>query len=270
MEAGEVVTEQLVGAMKKLGADYVFDVCVGADFTTTEEANELIEKLDKNKPKVMFSSCCPAWVRFVEKYYPEFTSNLSIARPPHIILGGLIKTYFAKKHKLDPEKIKVVSIMPCVAKKYEIRRKEMTVGDMRAVDYVLTTRELAYLIRRNKIDLKTVKPIKADNPLGIPSGAGVIYGASGGVMEAALRTAQSKLTNTNLPKIEFKQVRGQQGIKVATVKIAGYTLKVAVASGTGNAKKILEELKENPIIQKTYKEFLTNKTIIKKICHAKY
>jgi len=246
---GKVVTGKLVAGLRALGAHKVFDVSVGADFTTTEETNEVIEKAKKQKglsSVLCFSSCCPSWVKFVEFYYPEFIPNISTTRPPHIILGGLIKTYFAKKENLDPKKIIVVSIMPCTAKKYEIERQELKIGNLKPVDYVLTTRELAFLFIKHKIDLKKIKPEKPDSPLGIPSGAGVIYGASGGVMESALRTIYKKLTNKRLTKIDFKQVRGQEGLKKAEIEIGGKKIKVAIANGMPNAKKILEELKINP------------------------
>ena len=243
---GSVVTEKLVAGIKKLGVDKIFDVGVGADFTTVEEAKELVERLESKKNLPMFTSCCPSWVKFVEFYYPEFIPYLTSARSPHIILGGLIKTFWAKKENINPRKITVVSIMPCVSKKYEIQRAELEINGLKPVDYVLTTRELAYLFIKHKIDLKGIKPQKSDSPLGFPSGAGVIYGASGGVMESALRTAYEKLTKKNLSKIEFKKVRGMKGIKKATVKIGNKVVKVAVVNGIGNAKKILEDLKRNP------------------------
>jgi len=336
MKPGEVVTDKLVGALKKLGADYVFDVSVGADFTTTEEAGELVDKLNSGRRFTMFSSCCPAWVRFVELYYPEFIPNLTTARPPHIILGGLIKTYFQRKENLNPNSIKVVSIMPCVAKKYEITRKELKINGLKPVDYVLTTRELAFLFKKHKIDLKKIKLKKADRPLGVPSGAGVIYGASGGVMESALRTAwdivnsipaspaeKEGIVKTGRPRLEFKQVRGQQGIKTFTLKFGKRKMRFAAVNGLGKAKNVLGELKknpkaydcvevmaclggciggggqpmptdratrqeradglykidkkkknriahQNPIVEKVYGEFLTNKKIIKAICHTSY
>ena len=166
---------------------------MGADFTTFEEAKELVEKIQSKKDFNLFTSCCPAWVRFVETRHKTFVKNLTTARSPHIISGGLIKTYFAEKKKIKPEDIIVVSVMPCVAKKYEITRGEIKVGKIKPVDYVLTTRELARLFIRNKIDLKKIKPCKLDNPLGTASGAGVIYGASVGVMESALRRAMTML-----------------------------------------------------------------------------
>jgi len=246
MTPGEIVTDRLCGAIKKLGVDKVFDVSVGADFTTEEESKELIKKVTKGKCHTLFSSCCPSWVRFVELYYPEFLKNIATTRSPHIILGGLIKTFYAKQKKIDPNNIVVVSIMPCVAKKYEITRKELLINGIRPVDYVLTTRELARLFKKHNIDLKKVKPAKIDNDFGLPSGSGVIYGASGGVMESALRTASYALDKTKLAKINFKQIRGQKGIKTAKIQLNGKTINIAAVSGTGNAKKILEELKQNP------------------------
>ncbi len=252
---GSIMTEQLVAGIKKLGVDKVFDTSVGADFTTTEEADELIDKIEKGTTPC-FSSCCPSWVKFIEFYYPEFIPYLATTRSPQVILGGLIKTYWAKNEKIEPKKITVVSIMPCVAKKYEIRKEELAVNGMRPVDYVLTTRELAYLFKKHKIDLAKISPQKPDDPLGIPSGAGVIYGASGGVVESVLRTAYDKLTPHQNKfgagqakkslRIEFKQVRGMEGMKKAVIKINGQSVKIAVINGIGNAKKVLEKLKKNP------------------------
>ena len=245
MPYGTIATGKLIAGIRKLGVDKVFDTSVGADFTTTEEAKEFIEKM-KNNDLPCLSSCCPAWVRFVELNYPEFIPHLATTRSPQIILGGLIKTYWAKKQGIDPKKITVVSVMPCIAKKYEITRKEFKIGKLWPVDYVLTTRELAHLFRKRNIDLKKIKPEKPDNPLGIPSGAGVIYGASGGVMESVIRVVSEKLTGVRPLSIEFKQVRGMEGIKKANIKINNRIVKIAVVNGTGNAEKILQELKKNP------------------------
>ncbi|MGB2762648.1 MAG: [FeFe] hydrogenase, group A [Minisyncoccales bacterium] len=241
---GEVVTEKIIAGIKKLGADKVFDTSVGADFTTTEEAKEWLEKLEKGDGPCL-TSCCPAWVRFVEFYYPEFISCLATTRSPQVILGGLIKTYWAKKEKINPKNIIVVSVMPCVAKKYEIQRKELEIDGLNPVDYVLTTRELAYLFKKHKIDLKKIKSQKIDGPLGLPSGAGVIYGASGGVAESALRTAYSQITGKDLV-VEFKKVRGMERVKKAEIRFNGKNIKLAVINGIGEAKKIIEELKKNP------------------------
>jgi NADH-quinone oxidoreductase subunit G/NADP-reducing hydrogenase subunit HndD len=243
---GSVVTGKLAAGIKKLGAIRVFDTSVGADFTTVEEAKELVEKLEGGKGLPMFTSCCPSWVKFAEFYYPEFIPHLTSARSPHIILGGLIKTYWAEKEKIDPQKIIVVSIMPCLAKKYEIQRKELEINGLKPVDYVLTTRELAKLFVKREIDFKNLRPQKPDEPLGIPSGAGVIYGASGGVMESTLRTAYEKLSQKKLLKINFKQVRGMEDVKSSEININGRKVRIVIVNGLGNAKKILEELKEEP------------------------
>ena len=245
LPAGAIVTGQLAGAIKKLGFDKVLDTSVGADFTTFEEAQEFVNKL-KNKKTPCLSSCCSAWVKFLEFNYPEFIPHIATTRSPQMILGGLIKTFWAEKEKINPKKIVVVSIMPCVAKKYESQRKELEIKGMKPVDYVLTTRELAKLLKKKKIDLGRIKPEKPADPLGIPSGAGVIYGASGGVAESVLRTAYNIMVKGKTPKFEFKAVRGQAEIKKAVLAINGRTIKMVVVNGLGSAKKILEELKKNP------------------------
>ena len=245
LPAGSVMTGQLVAGLKALGADKVFDTSVAADFTTIEEAGELVEHV-KNGTGPCFSSCCPAWVKYLEFNYPDLIGHFATTRSPHIIMGGLVKNYWAQKEKIDPKDVIVVSIMPCTAKKYEIQRKELEIDGLRPVDYVLTTRELAYLFRKKGINLKDIQPQPADSPWGEPSGAGVIYGASGGVVESALRTAYYKLTNKDLEKLDFEQVRGMQGIKKAEIEIEGKKIRVAAVNGLGNAKKILDELAENP------------------------
>lgn len=247
MEPGEIVIEKMVGAIKKLGADKVFDVNLGADLTTVVEAGELVERLEKNERLPMFTSCCPGWVKYLEFYHPELVPNLTTARSPHMISGGVAKTYFAKQSKINPRKIFVVSVMPCTAKKFETERKELEIRKgVKPVDAVITTRELAFLIRKNKIDFNKVKPRDFDCPLGESSGAGAIYGASGGVMESALRTAAEKILGKKLPKIDFKQVRGHQGLKEATIKIGKYNLRVAVANEIKNAKEVILKLQKNP------------------------
>ncbi|MFA5232685.1 MAG: [FeFe] hydrogenase, group A [Candidatus Paceibacterota bacterium] len=246
MPYGTVVTNKLIGAIRQLGAKRVFDVSSAADVTTIEEADELIERVKKGKKLPMFTSCCPAWVKFVEFYYPKFISRLTSVRSPHIILGGLIKKYVAEKEKIDPKKIIIVSVMPCTSKKYEITRKELNLGRLKPVDYVLTTHELACLLKSREIDLNFVKEEKLDHLLGEPSGAGVIYGASGGVTESALRTAIRKLTGRKNARINFKKVRGMEEVKEATVDVGGVSLRVAVVNGLGNARDILEKLKKNP------------------------
>ncbi len=240
------LTGKLIAGIKSLGVDKVFDVSLGADFTTMEEAKELITKLEDKRKLPLMTSCCPAWVKYIEFYYPEFIPYLTSVRSPHIILGGLIKTYWAQREKINPQDIFVVSVMPCVAKKYEITRPELKIKGLKPVDYVLTTRGLAQLFRKYKVDLNKIKPLQADHPLGYHSGAGIIYGATGGVMESALRTTQAMLNEKEISKIEFKKVRGMKGVKRALVKIKGKSLKIGVVNGLGFAKEILEKLKENP------------------------
>ena len=243
---GEIVTEKLVGAVKKLGVNKVFDTSLGADVTTMEEAGELIERLERGDNLPIFTSCCPGWVRYAEFYHPEILPFLTTVRSPHVILGGLVKTYWAEKEGINPKNIVVVSVMPCIAKKYEITRPELEVDGLRPVDYVLTTRELAFLLKKKNIDLTTAEPGQFDDPLGAASGAGVIYGASGGVMEAALRTACAKITGQEMPPLELAEARGIKGLRRAEIKIGERTVKVVVASGISCAKKVLEELKANP------------------------
>lgn len=248
IEPGTVMTGQMTAAIRKLGAYRVFDTAVGADFTTIEEARELVERVKGKKSALpMMTSCCPAWVKYVEFYEKNFIPNLTTVRSPHIILGGLIKTYWAQKEGVKAEDIVVVSVMPCVSKKYEITREELWLdGGIKPVDYVLTTRELARLFYNHKIDFKNIPPENLDNPLGDATGAGVIYGASGGVMESALRTAYKEITGEELKNIEFESVRGLEGIKKAEIDVAGRRLKIAVVSGIANAQKILKELKNDP------------------------
>ncbi|MEN8252159.1 MAG: [FeFe] hydrogenase, group A [Patescibacteria group bacterium] len=246
MEYGEIATDKMVGGLKEVGFDFVFDTALGADFTTIEEAREIIERLTAGENLPAMTSCCPAWVKFVEFNYPEFTSNLATSRSPQVMLGGVIKSYWSEKADVKPEDIFVVSVMPCVAKKYEVRREEMKIDGNYPVDMVLTTRELARLFKKNKIDLKNVEEQKADSPLGDPSGAGVIYGSSGGVFESALRTAYYEMTGEDLENDAVKEVRGLEGTKVKELTIGDKVVKLCVTSGIQNAKKILEELKENP------------------------
>lgn len=252
---GFVATDLLSAGLRKLGFHKVFDTSVAADFTTNEEAGEAVERIKSGKNLPVFTSCCPSWVLFLEFNHPELIKNIASARPPEIVLGGLVKSYWAEKEKIDPKKIVVVSIMPCISKKIEINRKEMFLNGKKPVDIVLTTRELGKMFIEAKIDLAALKPAPADNPFGDPSGAGVIYGASGGVMESALRTAYYRLTGENLKEVDFKEVRGQEGIKRATIKLckpvktgAGECadIKVAVVNRIKNAKIILAELKKDP------------------------
>ena len=236
LEYGTVSTKKLVSSLFKLGAEKVFDVSTGADFTTIEESKEFLERVEKDELP-MFTSCCPAWVRFVEFYYPEFIPNLTTVRSPHIILGSVIKKYYAEKEKIDPQDIMIVSIMPCVAKKYEIEREELHNNGIKPVDYVMTTREVGRLLKKNKIDLPNVEEKDLDNPFGEPSESGVTYGASGGVMQSAFYNISGELA-------VFEKINN--GLKVANVNFKGKQLKLAVVHGLGNAKKVLEELKTDP------------------------
>lgn len=250
LPAGVVVTEKLATALRQVGFNYVFDTSAAADFTTFEEAKELIARLKTNEKLPLFTSCCPAWVRFIEFNHPELIPNLTTVRSPHIIFGGLIKTYWAKKMKIDPAKIIVVSIVPCTSKKYEAGRPEVKVNGMRPVDYAYTTRELGFLLKMMKVDLPKMKPSKLDDPLGFPSGAGVIYGASGGVMEAALRTTYYLLAGKDLTNLNIESVRGLQGFKKAEAEVVlkngqKKVLKVAVMNGMKNIHKIFDDLKTN-------------------------
>lgn len=251
LEPAKNMEGEVVAALKKIGFKYVFDVNLGADFTTYEEAYDLIDRIKENDVP-MFTSCCPARVKYIEDFHPELIGSLTSVRSPQECLAAIIKTYFAKKMNLDPEKIMVVSIMPCVAKKFETRRS----GEARAVsaglspdgtnqwdvDYVLTTRELIKLIKKNNIDLANIEPQKFDSPLGESSGAGAIYGATGGVMESALRTVASVLGQTDL-KIEYEECRGMDGLRKASVQIGDRTIRIAIAAGLKNAEKIIEEIK---------------------------
>jgi len=242
LEPGSISTGKMVAALRRLGFDYVFDTNFTADLTIMEEGSEFLERLKKGGPFPMFTSCCPAWINMAEKLYPQFLKNLSSCKSPHQMLGPLVKTYFAKKKGLDPEKILVVSIMPCTAKKDDITRPQHKIEDMPGVDIVLTTRELGKLIKIKKIPYASLPDEEYDDPLGESTGAAVIFGVTGGVMEAALRTAYELGLGKPLPKIEFNSVRGFEGIKEATVDFDGKILKVAVAHGGANARKLLDKI----------------------------
>ena len=244
MPIGTAVTGKMVAGLKRLGFDKVFDTNTGADLTIMEEANELLDRIKNGGVLPMITSCSPGWIKFIEHQYPELTNHLSTCKSPHQMFGAIIKSYYAQKENIDPNKIFVVSVMPCVAKKFESKRDEMKVDKLRDVDVVITTRELARMMKQANIDLKALDDANFDDPMGEATGAGAIFGSTGGVMEAALRTAQDVLTGNSIDKIEFEQVRGQEGIKEAIVNIAGKELKVAVAHGLGNATKIMDEIKE--------------------------
>lgn len=243
MPIGTNVTGKMVTALKRLGFNKVFDTNTGADITIMEEAYELIERLKTNDNLPMITSCSPGWIKYIEMNYPELLPHLSTCKSPHQMFGSLIKTYFAKKENIDPKKIYVVSVMPCIAKKYERQRPEMKNDGLFDVDNVITTRELSRMIKQANIEFTTLEDSSFDNPMGEATGAAAIFGTTGGVMEAALRTAQDALTGKCMDKIDFEEVRGEKEIKKATVNIDGNDLKVVAASGLKNARKILEEIK---------------------------
>ena len=243
MPIGTNVKGKMVTALKYLGFNKVFDTNTGADLTIMEEANEFIERLTKGGTLPMITSCSPGWVRFAEKNYPDLLDHLSSCKSPHQMFGAIIKSYFAQKYNVEPSKIVTVSIMPCIAKKYEASREEMEVDTLRDVDYVLTTRELARMIRQANINFNALEDGDFDIPMGDASGAGAIFGTTGGVMEAAIRTAVDTLEGKSLEKVEYEAVRGEKEIKEATLQIAGKEIKIAVASGLANARKIMEQIK---------------------------
>ncbi len=244
MPIGTLVTGKMVAGLKRIGFDKVFDTDTGADFTIMEEGTELIERIQNGGVLPMITSCSPGWVRYAESSYPELLPHLSTAKSPHQMFGALLKTYFAEKEGIDPKKMFVVSVMPCVAKKAECERDEMKVNGLRDVDAVLTTREAARMMKEAGVDLANIEEAEFDNPMGAASGAGVIFGTTGGVMEAALRTVSEIMTGKELEKIEFEDVRGElNGIKEATVKIGDTDVKVAIANGLANAGKIMEMIK---------------------------
>lgn len=243
MPIGTNVQGKMVASLKRLGFYKVFDTNTGADFTIMEEANEFVNRFSRNENLPMMTSCCPGWVKYIEMNYPELLPHLSTCKSPHQMFGALLKTYYAQKEGINPEKIFVVSIMPCVAKKFESDREEMNADGLKDVDAVITTRELSRMIKQANIDFNSLEDERYDNPMGETTGAAAIFGVTGGVMEAALRTAQDILTNEDLPKIEFEQVRGQQGVKRAEINIAHKSIKVVAASGLSSAKQILEEIK---------------------------
>ena len=235
---------KMVAALRRLGFANVFDTDFAADLTIMEEANEFLARFLKGEGKLpMITSCSPGWVKFCEHYYPDMTENLSSCKSPQQMFGAVLKTYYAEKMGWDPKDIVSVSIMPCTAKKFEIGREDQNAAGVADVDYALTTRELARMIRVAGIDFNSLPDEKFDAPLGISTGAGVIFGATGGVMEAALRTAVFALTGKNPEKLDFTDVRGMDGWKEASYTIAGVTLNVAVASGLKNAANLLDAVK---------------------------
>ena len=243
MPIGTNVEGKMVAALRRLGFEKVFDTNTAADFTIVEEATELLGRVNNGGKLPMITSCSPGWVKFCEIYYPEMIDHLSSCKSPQQMGGALIKTYWAEKMGYDPKDIFVVSIMPCTAKKFEVGRDDMSAAEGTVdVDVALTTRELARMIGRAGIKFTSLPDEEFDNPLGVDTGAAVIFGATGGVMEAALRTANDVLTGKDNSEIEFHEVRGTEGLKEATYNIAGMDIKVCVASGAANAKLVMDKI----------------------------
>ncbi len=243
IEPGHDVDGKMVAALRRLGFDRVFDTSFTADLTIMEEASELAERVGHGGVLPMLTSCSPGWIKFVEQFYPDFIPNVSTCKSPQQMMGAVIKSFFAKREGRDPSRIVSVSIMPCTAKKFECGRPEMAPNHIPDVDYVLTTRELGQLLRMFGIDLMAVEPESADTPFGERSTAGKIFGASGGVMEAAVRTAHYLLTGRELEKLEIQPVRGLKGSKELRARIGGLEVGAAVVSGLGNARKLLDQVR---------------------------
>ena len=240
---GTSVTGKMAAALRRLGFDRVFDTDFAADLTIMEEGTELIERITKGGVLPMITSCSPGWIKYCEHYYPEFIPNLSTCKSPHEMAGAMIKSYYAEKTGVNCRNIVVVSVMPCTAKKFEAKRPELSHNGMADVDVVITTRELARMIKEAGIDFANLPDEDFDRLMGQSSGAGVIFGATGGVMEAALRTAYELITGEELKDVNFTAVRGVEGIKEATVKIGEMDVNVAVCSSTGKASELLESVK---------------------------
>ncbi|MGD9492406.1 MAG: NADH-dependent [FeFe] hydrogenase, group A6 [Bacteroidales bacterium] len=243
MKPGQDINGILNAALRKMGFKFVFDTTFGADLTIMEESAELIDRIVKGKTLPMFTSCCPAWIKFAEEFAPEYLENLSSCKSPQQMTGAIIKNYFAEQVNLKPQDILSVSIMPCTAKKFEAQRDTMGREGYNDVDLVLTTRELIELIHLYGIDMHQIEPQLTDSPLGVRSTAGKIFGASGGVMEAALRTAYKKLTGNELTNFKINAVRGMKGRKEAKIKINDLELGVAVVSGLANARTLIDEIR---------------------------
>ncbi len=240
---GTIATGKLVTALRRLGFNKVFDTDFTADLTILEEGHELLHRLQNNGILPMITSCSAGWIKYMEHNYPEQLAHLSTCKSPQQMFGALAKTYYAQKHGIDPRDMVVVSVMPCTAKKFECTRPEMNASGQQDVDFVLTTREFGRMLRQAGIDFSALADSPFDNPLGESTGAAVLFGVTGGVMEAALRTVYETVTGQELTKLEFAEIRGMDGIKAATVDLAGTPVKVAVAHGLRNARQIMEQIK---------------------------
>lgn len=244
MPIGTDVTGKLFAALRRLGFDKVFDTNFGADITIMEEANELLDRIKNGGVLPMVTSCSPGWIKYCEHYYPTELAHLSTCKSPQQMQGAVIKTYYAEKNGIDPKDIVSVSVMPCTAKKFECGRDDESASGYADVDIVLTTRELGRMIKSAGIKFTSLPDEEPDAPLGRGTGAAVIFGTTGGVMEAALRTAAEAITGKELENVEFTEVRGMEGVKEATYKLGDMDVKVAVASGTKNAKIIMDKIKD--------------------------
>lgn len=244
LEPGTISTPQLVSALKRLGFDGVFDTNFAADLTIMEEAHELMHRIKTGGRLPMLTSCCPAWVKFIEQQFPDLIDVPSSCKSPQTMLGAIAKTYYAEKMGIDPNNMKVISIMPCVAKKAESARPELSKEDVFNVDYVLSTRELGHMIKEAGIEFNKLEGNDFDSILGESTGAGAIFGTTGGVIEAAVRTAKELMTGETLENIDFKELRGLAGVRKATIKIGDMDLNIGIAHGLGNARKLLEEIQK--------------------------
>ena len=247
MEPGSVVTGQMVAGLRQIGFDRVFDTDFTADLTILEEGSELLARIREGGDLPLLTSCSPGWIKFVEHFYPEFMGNLSTCKSPQQMFGALAKTFYAERAGIDPEDVFVVSVMPCTAKKFEAKRPEMGASGYTDVDVVLTTRELGRMFIEAGLDFESLSDEDYDDPLGISTGAGAIFGATGGVMEAALRTVYEIVTGEELEELDFHSVRGLEGIKEAEVDLKGTPVKVAVAHGLGNARSLLEAIRAGEV-----------------------
>ena len=246
-EPGTDCEGKMVAALKALGFDGVYDMNLTADLTIVEEANELLGRIQTNGTLPMITSCSPGWIKYCEHYFPDFVDNLSTCKSPQQMFGAIVKTYYAEKMGWDPKDIVMVSAIPCTAKKFEVGRPDQSAAGVPDVDYAITTREVGRMIQKAGINFRALEDEKFDEPFGIGSSAGAIFGATGGVMEAALRYAAEVILGKKLEKLEFNEVRGTEGIKTASYKLGDLTVNVAVASSTGMAKKLLNMVKNGEL-----------------------
>ena len=242
MPAGQIATGKMVAGLRRLGFDAVFDTTFGADLTVMEESREIMERLKTNENLPILTSCCPGWINFINYHFPSLKYMPSTCKSPQQMTGAVAKNYYAKKMGIDPENLVMVSVMPCIAKKYEAALPYQQVNGIPDVDYVITTRELAKMLKEGSVDLRYMPDEDFDNPLGESTGAGVIFGATGGVLEAALRTVYEQYTGKKLEDVNFTAVRGMSGIREASIQVNGRTVRVAALSGLGNARKVLEKI----------------------------